>query len=139
MDASPQLMDRVAATTGHRDRDEIELSLVQLLQQFLQADSVALFKLVNDGVGAGAIHCIAAIAAAGKIEIVRGAPTTYLLRENESWQRCVTTGEPEVQLTPQGCETLFVVPGEPEEPAGVLQVFSRQPPEARDLVLVRGV
>lgn len=141
MDASPQLMDRVAATTGHRDRDEIELSLVQLLQQFLQADSVALFKLVkvNDTVGAGAIHCIAAIAAPERIEIVRGAATTYLLREHECWQRCVATGEPQLLQTPQGCETLFVVPGEPEEPAGVLQVFSRNAPDARDRDLVRGV
>lgn len=139
MDASPQLMDRVAATTGHRDRDEIELSLVQLLLQFLQADAVTLFKLVNAGAGDGAIHCIAAIAKGDGVEVVRGAPTTYLLKDHESWRQCVATGEPQMQPTPQGYETLFVVPGESEEAVGVLQVFSRQPPEARALHLVRGV
>jgi diguanylate cyclase (GGDEF)-like protein len=139
MDAPPQLMDRVAATTGHRDRDEIELSLVQLLLQFLQADAVTLFKLVNDGAGGGAIHCIAAIAGGQGVEIVRSASTTYLLREHEAWQRCVATGEPQVRQTAQGCETLFVVPSETEEPAGVLQVFSQRTPDARDLHLVGGV
>jgi diguanylate cyclase (GGDEF)-like protein len=139
MDASPQLMDRVAAATGHRDRDEIELSLVQLLLQYLKADAVTLFKLVNDGAGGGAIHCIAAIARGGEIEIIRGAPSTYLLREHEAWHRCVATGEPQLLNTAEGCETLFVVPGESEEAAGVLQVISRQSPDARDQHLVGGV
>jgi diguanylate cyclase (GGDEF)-like protein len=140
MYASPQLMDRVAATTGHRDRDEIELSLVQLLLQFLQADAVALFKLVNNGTGLGALHCIAATAVHGQVEIVRGAATTYLLRDHPAWQRCVETGEPQqLQRIPGGCETLFAVPDEGEEIAGVLQVHSRSSADARDLHLVGGV
>src|SRR4051812_8981643 len=129
MDASPQLMDRVAATTGHRDRDQIELSLVQLLLQFLRAESVSLFKLVNDGAGGGAIHCIAAIAVGSETEIVRGAPTTYLLREHPFWQRCVETQQPQLRRTPRGSETLFAVPDENGEVAGVLQVFSPVSPD----------
>jgi len=133
-------MDRVAATTGHRDRDEIELSLVQLLLQFLQADTVTLFKLVNDGAGGGAIHCIAANANRGSVEIIRSAATTYLLREHAAWQRCVDTGQPQrLPRMPGTFETLFAVPDENDEIAGVLQVFSQRSPDERDLHLVGGV
>jgi len=139
MDASPQLMDRVAATTGHRDRDEIELSLVQLLLQFLQADTVTLFKLVRDAGAPRALHCIAAITGKNGVEIVRGASTTYLLGEHEAWRRCEETRAPQMQRMPRGCEILFAVPSETDEVVGILQVFSQRSPDARDLLLVDGV
>jgi diguanylate cyclase (GGDEF)-like protein len=139
MDASPLLLDRVAAATGYRDRDEIELSLVQLLQQYLQGDAVTLFKLVHDGTDIRALHCIAAITGPTGVQIIRGASSTYLLSEHQAWRLCVDTREPQRRRTPRGCETLFPVPGDTQELAGVLQVFSQRSPDARDLHLVAGV
>ena len=140
MDASPQLLEDVAAATGHRDRDEIELSLVQLLQQFLQADSVTLFKLVREGGAPRAVHCIGAVAEDGKEEIVRGGPNVHLLAERDAWRTCADTREPQAGRTGRGRhETLFAVPGEDDEIAGLLEVLGGQALDARDLGLVTGV
>src|SRR6478609_12176518 len=93
MDASPQLLEHVAAATGHRDRDEIELSLVRLLQQFLQADSVTLFKLVREAGTSRAVHCIGALTDPdGMVGITRGGPNVHLL-ERDAWRRCAETRE----------------------------------------------
>jgi len=140
MDASPQLLEHVAAATGHRDRDEIELSLVKLLQQFLQADSVTLFKLVREAGASRAVHCIAALTDPdGMVGITRGGPNVHLL-ERDAWLRCAETREPQSGRAANGLqETLFAVPGDSEEAAGLLQVLGRQTLDSRDLQLVMGV
>jgi diguanylate cyclase (GGDEF)-like protein len=141
MDASPQLLEHVAAATGHRDRDEIELSLVQLLLQFLQAHSVTLFKLVREGGTSKAVHCIGAVTEPdGTVGIVRGGSNVHLLAEREAWRICADTREPQSARTAHGLrETLFAVPGDSEEIAGLLEVLGDQTLEPRDLQLVMGV
>lgn len=42
------LLNGVAAATIHRDRDALERAVVELVQQFLEPQSVALLRLVND-------------------------------------------------------------------------------------------
>ena len=140
MDASPQLLEHVAAATGHRDRDEIELSLVQLLQQFLQADSVTLFKLVREAGASRAVHCIGALTDPdGMVGITRGGPNVQLV-ERDAWRRCAETREPQPGRAASGVhETLFPVPGESDETAGLLQVLGHQALDRRDLQLVMGV
>lgn len=141
MDASPQLLEDVAAATGHRDRDEIELSLVQLLQQFLQADSVTLFKLVREGGVSRAVHCIGVVMEpGGRVGIVRGGPNVHLLAERDAWRNCAESREPQSGPTGLGRhETLFAVPGDGEEIAGLLEVLGGQALDERDLQLVTGV
>lgn len=141
MDASPQLLEDVAAATGHRDRDEIELSLVQLLQQFLHAESVTLFKVVREGGVPRAAHCIGALAARdGAPHIVRGGPNVHVLADREAWRACVETRVPQIGRTGRGKhETLFAVPGDGNEVAGLLEVLGAEPLGERDLQLVAGV
>ena len=43
-----ELLDSVAETTTHRDRDELDGALVRLLLQFLETRSVTLLRLVDD-------------------------------------------------------------------------------------------
>jgi diguanylate cyclase (GGDEF)-like protein len=46
---SHALLNGLAATTTHRDRDELDRAVAQLLQQFLATHSVTLLRLVDDG------------------------------------------------------------------------------------------
>ena len=45
----PSLIDRVADTTSHRERDALDRAIVQLLVEFLDALSVVLYQLLQDG------------------------------------------------------------------------------------------
>ena len=141
MDASPQLLEHVAAATGHRDRDEIELSLVRLLQQFLQADSVTLFKLVREAGTPRVVHCIGAVTEPdGTVGITRGSPNVHLLTERDAWRSCAESREPQLGRNAHGLQqTLFAVPGDSDEVVGLLEVLGSQTLDTRDLQLVMGV
>jgi diguanylate cyclase (GGDEF)-like protein len=43
------LIDSVANTTSHRDRDDLDRAIVGLLLQYLDAEQVTIFRLVEDG------------------------------------------------------------------------------------------
>jgi diguanylate cyclase (GGDEF)-like protein len=45
----PLLIDRVADTTSHRERDALDRAIVQMLVEFLDALSVVLYQLLPDG------------------------------------------------------------------------------------------
>lgn len=43
-----RLIDSVARTTVHRDRDELDISIARLLVEFMQAKSVTIYRLIRD-------------------------------------------------------------------------------------------
>ena len=43
------ILNSIAETTTHRDRDGVHRAIVQLLLDFLEAESVAIYSLVDDG------------------------------------------------------------------------------------------
>ncbi|HMA12323.1 MAG TPA: GGDEF domain-containing protein [Steroidobacteraceae bacterium] len=141
MDASPLLIECVAATTNCRDRDDIELSLVQLLLQFLAADSVTLFKLRHEAGAPRATHCLAASTGAdGGIEITRGRGTVHSLATRELWRECIRSGEPQIGTPAHGgCEILLPLHSERGHVAGLLEILGPRTPEPRDLLLISGV
>ena len=46
---SHELLHSVAATTTHRDRDELDKAVARLLLQFLDVQSVTLLRVTEDG------------------------------------------------------------------------------------------
>ena len=46
---SDQLLDGVAQATSHRDRHDLDREVARLLLGFLNAETVALLRLVDDG------------------------------------------------------------------------------------------
>lgn len=140
MDASPLLIECVAATTNHRDRDDIELALVQLLLQFLAADSVTLFRLRHEAGVPRATHCLAASSSDHGVEISHGRGTVESLATRALWRECIESGEPQ-QGTPAcgGCEILFPLANDNGHVIGLLEVLGRRVPEPRELVLINGV
>jgi diguanylate cyclase (GGDEF)-like protein len=141
MDASPQLIERVATTTTSRDRDEIDLSLVQLLQQFLDAESITLFKLYRDGSSLRARHCLAATRNSdGSVDISRGRGRVDTIAMRPQWQVCADSAEPQIAVHARGgCEALLPVFGADGRVAGVLEMLGARIPDQRDLSMVLGV
>ena len=141
MDASPLLIECVAATTNHRDRDEIELSLVELLLQFLAADSVTLYKLRHEAGMPRATHCLSVrTTVEGGLDVSRGRGAVESLASLPPWRDCIESGEPQM-ATPAcgGCEILFPLHGDNGHVMGLLEVMGKRTPEPRDLMLVNGV
>jgi len=140
MDASPLLIECVAETTNYRDRDDIELSMVQLLLQFLAADSVTLFKLRLDAGVPRATHCLAATNCADGMEISRGRGNVECAATRRLWRDCIDSAEPQ-QATRScgGYEILFPLHGDNGAVIGLVEVLGQRAPEPRELVLINGV
>jgi len=49
MHALSKLIENFALTTAHRDRDDIDLSVARLLQDYVEARSIVVYRLVDDG------------------------------------------------------------------------------------------
>ena len=108
--ANPLLVGRVADATAQRDRDALDSSIVGLLQEFLDARSVDLYR-VDD---AGTEHRFVKRAAAARDEQLDGASQ------------------------PEGCRKTFPIE-ERGTLIGKLEVLCDAPITARDSVLVRGM
>ena len=138
---SPLLIERVADTTSHRDRDELNRSIVRLLQQFLDARFVALYSVVDHA------HVKRVACRAGLTHEQRELPADPLddfktlpeLSARPAWHECVTRGDL-VQMTyPDGhCRCVFPLEGE-REITGMLEVATAAPLQPRDASLVRGI
>src|SRR5262245_49757231 len=89
LDLSPELIDGVAAATFHRDRAQIEQSLVELVQQFLEAQSVTLFRLQRDSGMDYAVPCVAGLPSHGGPVIDRKSCTPRPLDELPDWRVCI--------------------------------------------------
>jgi diguanylate cyclase (GGDEF)-like protein len=141
MDASPLLIECVAATTNHRDRDDIELSLVELLLQFLSADSVTLYKLRHEAGVPRATHCLAAATTPdGGVDVTRGRGTVESLISRALWRECIESGEPQLGVPAcGGCEILFPLHGDNGHVLGLVEVLGQRAPEPRELLLINGV
>src|SRR5262249_35731726 len=78
------LITRVADTTAQRDRDALDRSIVELLQEFLTARSIGLYRIV-DGAGERRLVPRASSGTAGE----EGAPS--LRSAAAACQQCITT------------------------------------------------
>jgi diguanylate cyclase (GGDEF)-like protein len=135
------LVNRVADTTARRDRDELDLAVSRLLAQFLNAQTISLMRLVDDGatrrvvkrasvevggedVGSQSFNtpselpalsdCSSFKECAERVDIVRSA------RSNGQW------------------ETVFPIVSE-RDVTGMLVVDTELPLDARDTDLIRGI
>jgi diguanylate cyclase (GGDEF)-like protein len=141
MDPSPDLIAGVAETTLYRDRDDIEQSLVQLLTQFLEAESVELFRLDSEGGAAVALPRLCAVPDGhGSVQITRGGMPNLVLAGLPLWR--LSLEERFANSTPLSSglvETLHPVVNEVDVSAGMLRIRTRRALDARELYLVGGI
>jgi diguanylate cyclase (GGDEF)-like protein len=136
---STSLIDSVANTTSHRDRDDLDRAIVSLLLQFLDADQVTLYRLVEDGdtkrlQGAASMDCANRSTAPASIE---KAP---VWDERAAWRECITEQRAVQYLNTAGNScTVFPIAND-RAVIGMLEVESATAGlESRDAMLVEGI
>ncbi|MBV8806899.1 MAG: GGDEF domain-containing protein [Sinobacteraceae bacterium] len=136
---SHDLLNSVAATTTHRDRDELDRAVARLLLQFLELHSVTLLRLTEEGEIKRLVRLTASQAgsgiAAGGDEL---APLPKL-GDFPAWQQCALRNEI-VQCSASGGRlmTVFPVSGT-REAVGLLVLEALAPLSSRETDLVQGI
>jgi len=135
------LLDGVAATTTHRDRDELDRAVARLLLQLLEPHSITLLRVVTDGAVRRVEPRVSMTregsepGSVASSELLRlGAPG-----EAPAWQKCVARGE---VLQCDGVAgrptTLFPIRAE-RDTVAILVVETSAFLSSRETDLVRGI
>lgn len=141
VDQSPGLMAGVAETTLHRDREETEQSLVRLLVQYLDADSVELFRIETQGGASIAAPYLQAVSdGKGDARVTRGGTTILLVSDTPGLALCLQEKFAQSIPMPSGrVETLYPIADEVGIPVGVLRIRARRALDPRELFLVGAI
>jgi diguanylate cyclase (GGDEF)-like protein len=135
------LLNGVAATTTHRDRDELDRALARLLLQFLDTGRVTLLRLVSDVQVKRIEHRVCMDRGGNERDLVAMGDPTKLpaLSAFPLWEECVARSEVVVGAALDGPpSTVFPVRGE-REVVGILVVETPCVLAAREIDLVLGI
>lgn len=130
------LLDGVAATTTHRDRDDLDRAVVQLLLQFIEPHSITLLRLVDDDNVKRVEERVHMSRTGGEARTVQGASTTAA--EFADWQQSALRGEVVRSSGERGLRTIFPVRAA-HDIVGMLLVESAEALPERTVELVRGI
>ena len=144
MHAISKLIETFALTTAQRDRDQIDLSMARLLHDFVGAEKVTVYRLIDDN-GTHRVEQRICIDACGR---EHGPPKQSLgelpaLRGHAHWYECKLTLDPvhyQIGSTDR-MGTVFALPGE-QAAAGLIEVElgpSRECLQPRDVRMINGV
>jgi diguanylate cyclase (GGDEF)-like protein len=139
----PLLIDRVADTTAHRERDALARAIVQMLVEFLDARRVVLYQLLQDGSHhrmvrrAGYDH--------GRLQLQLRPRLHHdlvdlpKLSDRQEWRACVEKRCP-VHCAPAGGSSTICFPVEEgSNVTGLLEIELTDSMSAREARLVAGV
>jgi diguanylate cyclase (GGDEF)-like protein len=138
---SSRLIDSVASSTAHRDRDDLDNSIARLLLEFLHAKSVVIYRLLNDN---------EIVRVARRVAVVRGQDEIGSEELNElsklkaltsvaAWNECVVKKRG-VEYVGEAGELRCVFPIESDLGAvALLDVEPRRALRERDQALIGGI
>jgi diguanylate cyclase (GGDEF)-like protein len=138
---SPTLIERVADTTSHRDRDALDRSIVELLLQFLAARAVTLYRVIADAQTRRVARRLGVTHEQGEIgpEALDDLRKLPAVSDNPAWQDCVEQRNDVHVAQPDGSSrNVFPIAGE-REVMGLLEVEMPGAMAPRDANLVRGI
>lgn len=136
---SDQLLDGVAQATSHRDRHELDREVVRLLLGFLNAESVALLRLADDGSSRQVLRRVCLASNGTEAIVTEKDPPSWPLAENPDWHACIMKGEiVRLQDKPQHAVTLVPIRGE-HEVNGLLVIQTCVALGKREIDLVAGI
>lgn len=142
MTTSSQLIDSVANTTAHRDRDDLDHSIARLLLQFLDAESVTIYRLLDDNGTQRVARRIAMTRGWNEPEQSdRGDDVSKLpaLEDVLAWRECVARRDTVQYVLPNGqSNSVFAIEGE-RGVVGMLEVGTPAALQPRDASLVSGI
>lgn len=142
MTSSSQLIESVANTTSHRDRDDLDCAIARLLVQFLEAASVAIYRLHEDAGTTRVARRLGMTPSRGEPE--QRDPEDDLsqlpaLDEVPAWRECVERRERVQYDDASGhSRNAFAIEGE-RGVIGILEIETSAPLMPRDASLVSGI
>jgi len=136
----PPLLKSVAETTAHRDRDDLDRAVAQLLFDYLDRHAVSVLRLVPDGVIKRVQRRIRVdrdgLRAPAAFDELSAFPA---LCDCEAWQKCVLENTVVTSAAAAGLLVcVFPIRGE-REAVGLLEVETSSALSAREIDLVRGI
>ena len=138
----PLLIDRVADTTSHRDRDELDRAIVQLLVEFLDARSVTLYQFMEDGVHRRLLRRAGVTIDRQELgpQSMQDMESLPRLDASRQWLECTRTRQVvhSAEGEGEGAKSFFPVEGRTGV-AGLLEIELRESMQSRDAGLVLGV
>src|SRR5581483_2486671 len=136
------LLNSVAATTAHRDRDDLDRAVALLLLRFLETKSVTVLRLVDEGTTKRVARRVRVtqqpgVSGADSLDDTLELP---VLSDFPGWQECAASNQV-VRCANDGdgsLTTIFPVQGA-SDVVGLLVVETATPLAAREADLVQGI
>lgn len=135
---SSRLIDSVARTTAHRDRDELDVSIARLLVEFMQAKSVTIYRLLSDEQVTRVARRVAVLRGSDELEGEDVGDLSKLpaLDDFPAWRECVR----ELRVvnldgTEGGARSVFPIESE-QGVVGVMEIEPRRALRRREVELI---
>jgi diguanylate cyclase (GGDEF)-like protein len=138
---SYRLIESVARSTAHRDRDDLDISIARLLLEFLHAKSVVIYRLLNDHDVVRVARRVAVTRGQDEIgsEETRELSKLKALAAVPAWCECVAEQQG-VEYLGEAGESRCVYPIESDLGAvALLDVEPRRTLRERDQALINGI
>jgi diguanylate cyclase (GGDEF)-like protein len=133
------LLNSVAATTAHRDRDDLDRGVAVLLLRFLETKSVTVLRLVDEGAAKRVARRVR-VSQNGGPEPLDDTADLPILADFPAWQECAANNK--IVRYGSGAErnltTVFPVQGA-SDVVGLLVVETATPLNSREADLVQGI
>jgi len=140
--STSRLLNQVADSTAHRDRDELDRAIARLLLQFLTARAIALYRLVDDGKGVSRIaRRVAVTRDFGEVgpEDMEDVSRLPVLSDRPTWEDCIERNEcVQWKQSDGACVAAFPIRSE-RMVVGVLIIEADMPVVTRDADLIHGI
>jgi len=136
-----RLLNQVADSTAHRDRDELDRAIARLLLQFLSARAIALYRLIDDGQVSRIARRVAVTRDFGEVgpEDMEDLATLPVLSDRPTWEACIERNEC-VQWKQNDGASVAAFPIRSERlVVGVLIIEAETPVVTRDAELIHGI
>ena len=137
----PLMLDRVADTTSHRERGALDGAIVQMLVEFLDSRSIALYQLVQDDLQTRMVRRASYESGALRVQarIPHDLVSLPKLTDREEWNACVTGCRPVHRDAVGGSRSVFFPVEEGSHVIGLLEIELNNSMSAREIRLVQGV
>ncbi len=135
------LLNQVADSTAHRDRDELDYAIARMLRQFLAARAIALYRLVEDGPVSRIARRVAVTRDFGEVgpEDIEDTSSLPVLSDRPTWEDCIARNECVQWKQADGaCVAAFPIRAE-RIVVGVLVIEGDAPIVEREADLIHGI
>jgi len=133
------LLNSVAATTAHRDRDDLDRAVALLLLRFLETKSVTVLRVADDGTAKRVARRVN-VSQSGGPEPLDDTADLPVLADHPAWEECATKNQ--IVRYGSGAQrnltTVFPIQGATDV-VGLLVVETATPLNSREADLVQGI